>query len=101
MFLSYPISISLRKMNIRMNSVGLRILWSEIRDLLWRVSKKVSSMGNRIANRSEPSVLFIYYENSIAESQLYPFFENRLEIKTKHGLDFYMHPISRRKELIS
>ena len=101
MFLSYPISISLRKMNIKTNSVGLRILWSEIRDLLWRISKKVSSMGNRIANRSEPSVLFIYYENSIAESQLYPFFENRLEIKTKHGLDFYMHPISRRKELIS
>lgn len=101
MFLGYPLSISLRKMNIKMNSVWLRILWSEFRGLLWRMSKKFSSMGNRIADRSEPSVLFIYYENSIAESQLYPFFENRLEIKTKHGLDFYMYPISRRKELIS
>ena len=88
-------------MSIRINSVVLRILWSEVRDLLWRISKKSNLIGIGIADRIKPSILFIYYSNPIAESQLYPFFENRSEIKAKHNLDFYMHPVSAINELIS
>ena len=88
-------------MDIRINSVSFRIFRSEITDLLWTISKKINSIGIKMGDRNKPSVLFLYYPNAIAESQLYPFFLNRKEITAKYNLDFYMRSVDTVKEVIN
>lgn len=72
----------------------MRIGLSQLQDKLWNLSRSASYRVPKKITTDSSTLLFLYYPNAIAESQLYPFHFYRKILAKLFGLELKVCPVS-------
>ena len=74
--------------------VKVRAWLSQLQDKSWKLARTLKYRSESQVIGDSPTMLFLYYPNAIAESQLYLFHLHRKELLKSFGLTFKALPIS-------
>ena len=74
--------------------VKVRAWLSQLQDKSWKLARTLKYRNESQVIGDSPTMLFLYYPNAIAESQLYLFHLHRKELLKSFGLTFKALPIS-------
>ncbi len=71
----------------------MRVFLSQLKDKLWNIVRsEIYQVPKKLLSKSS-TLLFLYYPNAIAESQLYPFHAYRKRVLKDFGLELKAYPI--------
>lgn len=80
-------------LNLIFSGTAVRVLRAQLSEIVWKITKQINCKLRVHVACTEPSFLFLYYPNAIAESQFYPFYFYRKKLHRQYGLTFRALPL--------
>jgi hypothetical protein len=81
------------------DGISARVWLSQFQDKIWRLTRSLRYASTRHKPDGRPTILFMYYPNAIAESQLYPFHLYRKTLLKRLGLRVIAVPLASASKL--